>query len=187
MIDLTSKGLPNTINVNGRLYSIYTDFRIWMRLAIQLQHLKNGDTIDVAYLFKNEHPPRISIENDLLPFLYPKQELPRRTGKESDAILIDYELDADLIWAAILGQYGVDLCEVEELHWWKFRAMISGLNESTKLHEVMSFRCYEKRRDNSDPYEELRRAWEIVKEPEGDGDAFSKLFEVPEQGQQMEN
>ena len=31
MIDLTEKSLPNTIQVQGRDFSIHTDFRIWMR------------------------------------------------------------------------------------------------------------------------------------------------------------
>lgn len=186
MINLKKRGLPNTIVVHGRPYSIYTDFRTWLQVTEDLQKLKPGQTIDLSYIFKNEHPAQINIY-EVMAFLNPPQELPRKTGKESDAILIDYKLDADLIWAAILGQYGVDLCEVEELHWWKFRAMISGLNENTKLREVMEFRCYEKRKDSSDPYEELRQAWEIVKEPEEQNDAFSKLFEVPEQGQQTEN
>lgn len=34
MIDLTKKALPNTITVDGRAYSIYTDFRVWMQFEI---------------------------------------------------------------------------------------------------------------------------------------------------------
>lgn len=183
MIDLRQKGLPNTLEVNGRSYSIYTDFRKWIKLTEQLRKMKTGQYIDISYLFKNEHPGKIDIK-DLLPFLNPPQELPRSTGT-TDAIPIDYIIDGDLIWAAVMGQYGVDLVEVEDLHWWKFLAMIKGLNESTKLREVMGFRCYEKQTDKADPYEKMRIAWEIVREDEAtqeERDRFSAVFEVP-QGQ----
>ena len=94
---------------------------------------------------------------ELFTFSRPQSPLPRSIS-HSDVIILDYELDANLIYAAFLGQYGIDLCEVN-LHWHKFLALLGGLNESTKLHEVMGYRCYEKSNDKKDPYEELRRAW----------------------------
>ena len=56
MIDLTQKALPNTVMVGGRAYSIYTDFRLWMRFEIAVNKLRKGETIDISYLFKNEMP-----------------------------------------------------------------------------------------------------------------------------------
>ena len=184
MIDLKRRGLPNTLEVHGRPYSIYTDFRTWLRVTEDLQKLRPGEYINLAYIFKNEHPAAISI-NDIMAFLNPPQELPRH-AESSDTIAIDYSIDGDLIWAAILGQYGVDLVEVEDLHWWKFLCMIKGLNDSTKMREVMGFRCYEKHTDKTDPYEKLRAAWEIIKIDEAtqeELDRFSAVFEVPEKGQ----
>lgn len=181
MIDLKKKGLPNTLEVNGRPYSIYTDFRTWLQVAEDLQKLRPGQYIDLAYIFKNKHPQVINI-NDVIKFLNPPQELPRTTGS-GDCIAIDYTIDADLIWAAILSQYRIDLCEVEDLHWWKFLAMLRGLNEGNKLREVMGFRCYEKSKDKTDPYEKLRTAWEIIKIDEAtqeEIDRFSAVFEVKE-------
>lgn len=185
MIDLKQRGLPNTIMVGGKPYSVYTDFRVWLRVSEDLQYLKPGKYVDVKYIFKNDYPPKIAI-NDILTFLSPPQELPRRVRTTSNAIAIDYTIDADLIWAAILGQYGIDLVEVEELHWWKFLAMIRGLNESTKMREVMGIRCYEKHKGKDDPYEQMRMAWEIIREDDTtqeEIDHFSKVFEVPDKGQ----
>ena len=157
MIDLTIKGLPNTITVNGRSYSIYTDFRVWMRLYIQLQKMKKNERIDVRYIFKNEHPKKINLD-DLYQFLSPPHELPRAIGRQSHTRLVDFEIDSNLIYAAFMGQYGIDLIEVEELHWHKFLALFEGLNKSTKLREVMECRAYEKIKDDKDPYEKLRLA-----------------------------
>ena len=58
---------------------------------------------------------------------------------------------------------------------------MNGLNDSTKLREVMGYRCYEKSTDrDKDVYEELRRAWEIEQpisaEEQAELEKFSDLF-----------
>lgn len=180
MIDLTQKGLPNVVWINGSPFSIYTDYRLWMRFEIEVGKLRRGQVMDISYLFKNEMPERCNI-TDMLSFSRPYSPLPRNIGAESDVIALDYELDGDLIYAAFLGQYGIDLVEVEELHWHRFLALLKGLNETTKLREVMSYRCYEKSTGKSkDIYEELRRAWEIEKiteENQEEIDKFNSYFE----------
>lgn len=160
MIDLTKKGLPNVVEINGSLYSIYTDFRLWMRFEISVSKMSLVDNIDVSYLFKNEKPMYCDLR-ELFVFSRPQSILPRPIGN-NDVITIDYELDADLIYAAFLGQYGIDLVDVEELHWHKFLALLKGLNEDTKLREVMGYRCYRKSENRDrDIYDEMRMAWEI--------------------------
>ncbi|MGN0352386.1 MAG: Gp15 family bacteriophage protein [Roseburia sp.] len=179
MIDLTKRALPNTVVVGGRAYSVYTDFRLWMRFEISVSKLKRGETIDISYLFKNDMPVYCDLR-ELFVFSRPISPLPRQVS-HNNVIALDYEMDSDLIYAAFLGQYGIDLCEVEELHWHKFLALLNGLNDSTKLREVMGYRCYEKSTDkDKDVYEELRRAWEIEPpmsaEEQAELDEFSNLF-----------
>lgn len=179
-MDLTKKVLPNTVVVGGRAFSIYTDYRLWMRFEIEVSKLKKGETIDISYLFKNDMPVYCNVA-DLYVFSRPQSLLPREVH-HSSAIVIDYELDADLIYAAFLGQYGIDLIDVKELHWHKFLALLKGLNDSTVMSRVMGYRSYEKRsNDNKDPYEEMKRAWEILppvsEEEQEEIEEFSKLFE----------
>ena len=178
MMDLTMKSLPNTVSVGGRDFSVYTDFRLWMRFEIAVSKMRRGEEIDVSYLFKNDMPNYCDIR-ELLVFSRPRSVLPRPIGQRN-VISLDYEIDAELIYSAFLGQYGIDLFEVEELHWHKFLALLKGLNESTKLREVMGYRCYEKNTDkNRDVYEELHRAWEIERisvEEQEEIDKFSNLF-----------
>ncbi len=38
MLDLTQKSLPNAISVGGRDFSVNTDFRIWMRFAMEYRN-----------------------------------------------------------------------------------------------------------------------------------------------------
>ena len=178
MMDLTKRALPNTVMVGGRAYSIYTDYRVWMRFEIAVRKMRHGDTIDISYLFKNDMSAYCDL-TELFTFSRPVSPLPRPIS-HSNVIVLDYELDSDLIYAAFLGQYGIDLCDVKELHWHKFLALLNGLNDSTKLREVMGYRCYEKSDDKKDPYEELRCAWEIEppmsEEEQAKLEEFSNLF-----------
>lgn len=161
MMDLTTKRLPNVIEINGSRYPINTDFRLWMRFEIEVGKLKPNEKLDVSYLFVNEMPLFMTL-NDLLAFARPERILPRSTGSYGDAIAMDYEIDSELILAAFWGQYGIDLTEAD-LHWHTFLALLHGLNEQTKLREVMGYRMYEKNNGQKDHYEELKRAWTIEK------------------------
>lgn len=179
MIDLTIKSLPNTVCVNGRDYSIYTDYRLWMRFEIAVSKMKPSDRIDVSYLFKNDHPVQCDIR-ELFKFSRPKNILPRLLRSSSE-IVLDYEIDSDLIYSAFLGQYGIDLIDVSELHWHKFQALLRGLNNTTRLLEVMQARAYEKVTDKSyDPHEEMKLAWRIEgavsEQDQEELDEFNDLF-----------
>lgn len=179
MMDLTKRGLPNVVEINGSLYSIYTDYRLWMRFEIEVSKMKQGKEINVSYLFKNKMPNHCDLR-ELFVFSRPQSVLPRPIGN-SNAIALDYEIDADLIYAAFLGQYGIDLADIEELHWHKFLALLKGLNSNTKLREVIGYRCYEKNNNkNRDVYEEMRMAWEIEppmsEEDSEELEEFSRIF-----------
>ena len=173
------KALPNTVICNGRAFSVYTDYRVWMRFEIQLVNWHEGEPFPIDYLFKNDVPVNIELK-DLLAFSRPHSELPRKISDDEDVTVIDWEIDAELIYTAILGQYGIDLFDTEYLHWHKFLAMIKGLNESTKLREVMQYRMYKRENGkNVDQYERLKSAWEIRRlsyEEEQELDEFNKVF-----------
>ena len=180
MIDLTKhNALPDTIISEGREFKINTDFRVWMKFEISLTKMRKDDLLSVGYLFVDEMPRFCNI-NSLLEFSRPKNELPRQVFGHSDTIVIDYELDSDLIYSAFLGQYGIDLVEVEHLHWHKFLALLSGLNDSTRLREVMGYRCYEPSTEKEEVWRaKLKRAWEIDRmsmEEKEELDKFSNLF-----------
>ena len=173
-MDLTSRALPDTVTVGGRAFHVHTDYRVWMRFEIERMKMREGKGLNVGYLFVDEKPKRCDIR-DLLKFAHPVDVLPRSIGHSSGAIALDYEIDSDLIYSAILGQYGIDLIDVEHLHWHKFLALIKGLNNSTKLREIMGYRCYVKQRSKTDPYEELKYAWSIERTTEEEQEETEKF------------
>lgn len=178
MIDLTKRGLPNVVEINGIPYSIYTDFRVWMRFEIALGKLKKGTSMDVSYLFKNNMPAYCDI-GQLLVFSRPQNILPRQM-KNNDVISLDYELDSDYIFSAFLGQYGIDLVDIDQLHWHKFLALLKGLRDNEMLCKIMAYRGYDESDARSNVYVDLKRAWEIEKISEEDQteiDKFSNYFD----------
>lgn len=180
MINLTDRNaLPDSVIVKGREFKVYTDFRVWMKFEISLTKMHKDDLLSIGYLFPDEKPKYCSI-NSLLEFSRPRNELPRQIFGGSDVVIIDYELDADLIYSAFLGQYGIDLVDIEYLHWHKFLALLSGVNDNTRLREIMGYRCYEPSTEKEDVWRaKLRRAWEIDRmsmEEKEELDEFNDLF-----------
>lgn len=77
-----------------------------------------------------------------------------RAGDEPDAAPgekdFDYEFDAPEIYASFRQLYGIDLLE-EDMHWWKFRALLSGcffcrcaLSEKIRLRHLDVSECKDK-------------------------------------------
>lgn len=63
------------------------------------------------------------------------------TGEESEQ-LFSYTHDYDLIFAAFLSEYGIDLLDPgTRLHWWRFRAMLAALPSECQLMQVIGYRA----------------------------------------------
>lgn len=177
MIDLTKRGLPSVVEINGRPYSIKTDFRVWMKFANQVKRMRADEYIDVSYLFVDEKPGYCDL-NILIAFCFPKSELPRQKGGSKE-ILFDYEIDGAHIYAAFMSQYGIDLIDIEELHWYKFLALFKGLKDDEIISKIMAYRGYEKRDNKKDPYLDLKEAWRIEyisPEEQAKIDEFNNMF-----------
>lgn len=167
MLDLTKKVMPETIMVSGVSYKLKTDYQYWLTFALKLKHKNITDIADLYYLFDGKHPQGSDIETfkALHDFYAPPKALPRSVGSGSDSIILDFELDADYIYAAFMEQYHIDLISPEtHLHWYKFNALFDSLH-NTKLNDIMSYRAYDSTDKSS--YEQqmtkLRQAWEIIK------------------------
>lgn len=81
--------------------------------------------------------------------------------KKKHKAIYSYEYDAELIYSAFLSQYGIDLNEIEYLHWWKFKSLFEGLNEENKICQYMSYRAMDlskiKDKEQKKYYRELKR------------------------------
>jgi Bacteriophage Gp15 protein len=60
-------------------------------------------------------------------------------GKQTKTF--DYEKDAELIYASFFAVYKIDLFEMQgKLHWKKFNALLSNLNDESPLKKVIGYR-----------------------------------------------
>ena len=175
--------LPDHVSAGGKFFLIHTDFRKWLGFS---EFAKDKEIIldDLNYLYVDEVPPK-ELQKEafdgLLKFFNPQQDLPRATGKTEK--ILDYTIDSQLIYAAFMEQYGIDLTETDEqghykeMHWHKFLALLSGLH-STKLNEVMSWRCWEG--DTKSEYgkqmAKLKAAWELPPDNQKEIDEALEAF-----------
>lgn len=148
MIDLRIKGLPNTICVNGELFSIKTDFREWLKFEDILKRLSKGESVNKSEFlpYFDGKPPFYSdsVVAELISFYTNPNITPIDIGSSSDRKLLDYIEDGEYIVASFLAEYGIDLTEVEYLHWWKFQALFRSLKDDSKIMQIMGYRAYKK-------------------------------------------
>ena len=142
--------LPETVIVEGREYSINTDFRagVLFEMMMNDKSQSNEDiirqTLDI--FFSEEIPDDLeSAINEILWFYRcgyepQKRRSRREPEKAADDRVFDYDIDGPLIYAAFKSQYGVDLQDVEYLHWWKFTAMFQGLHDDEQIRMIISYR-----------------------------------------------
>lgn len=149
--------LPHTVTALGRDLPIRADYRTGIRFEqlIWDRALSDRERV-IAGLLLYFDPAALPDTTEGLMAAYDAalwfyrlgEELPERTreGEERAAPkqprrLIDYALDAQYIYAAYWDQYGVDLQETADLHWWTFRALFAGLRDDHMLMKILGYRA----------------------------------------------
>jgi len=84
-------------------------------------------------------------------------------GKSTRAYSFEY--DDDYIYSAFLTQYGIDLQDIEDLHWWKFKAMFRALKENNEIVKIMGYRSMtintNMSKEQKDFYSNMKRIYAI--------------------------
>lgn len=153
-----------TITLDGQPYGIHTDFKDWMDFYILLSKAKEDtDAIITALQIVMVDMPGEDYDelaDELLAFLRneapagPQEDDPGapqlmrdvvNNKKEGSAApwrprVLDYEADGNLIYAAFMQAYGIDLAETS-MHWHRWLALFDGLPDNCKLRRVMGWRA----------------------------------------------
>lgn len=165
MIDLTQKSLPSTICVNGRDFLLKTDYRNWLQLDRNLQGNDSPTFQDIICVLDEKCviPYNDELEDlfyAIRDFLVNKNTCPKDSGGGES--VIDFEIDGEYIYAAFLQQYGIDLVDIEYLHWHKFLALFRSLSDNTMLGKIMSYRGYSKDdKSYEEQMRELKSMWQL--------------------------
>lgn len=185
MLDLfkNKKELPDSIYLDdGSSYLIQTDYKYWILFYRYCR--MHAKLTDFLVMFPYEKPAPEQLQEafqKLIEFANPPKTIPRSTGKESSEIILDYDIDADYIYAAFMEQYHINLLDDNlKMHWYEFSVLLSCLHDC-KLTEIIGYRCYQP--SNNTSYEKqmkaLKEAWKIEaeeKQIDKDLEYFNSLF-----------
>lgn len=128
--------LPDRVTVGRRRYKLRLDFRNVLRM---IDTLTRDDLLPEArdYLaLRCVTKPKGDIQAlmaAVLELLFPAR------GESTEKIM-DYAQDADLIRAAFLQCYGINLYR-DKLHWFEFSALLASMPEGSRYSEILSIRA----------------------------------------------
>lgn len=153
MISFT-KPLTDSVICNGIEYKLNTDYRIWLKLM--------HDRLEIKELFQDKVAPMTDeVIEQLLYFQSGENYSMNEQGEHAqEAVerLIDFEIDAGLIYAGFMQCYGIDLIDIEYLHWHKFLSLLINMPESAKLSTVVEVRQYN---GDDEMYKKLKDKWAL--------------------------
>lgn len=168
LIDL----LPKKVIIDRKSYDMNYDFRTSILFEIMIQDNEIGEEekiINALNLYYPVVPENIKegIEK-ILWFYRCGKELSKEkggvgSGKSGQIYSFDY--DDDYIYAAFLDQYNIDLQDIEDLHWWKFKALFKSLTEDNEFVKIMGYRAMDISKDmpkeQKDFYRKMKKLHEI--------------------------
>lgn len=158
-MDLAKAYLPDAVEVSGKFYKVQTGHSFWFRFS-QIADAEKAYLTDFDFLYLDDKPEdRQEGVTALSRFYYEPKELPRSSGADDGERVMDYLLDSDLLYAAILQCYGIDLYE-KQYHWHKVRSMIAGLH-NTKLNDIIGYRCADVGKNRE--LAKAKEAWRLPK------------------------
>lgn len=147
---LTSK-LPVTVDICGTEVTIDTDFRTAIKygklLGSDLDDNEKALRILLLFFPAEREFKHVKEMFEKIEWFYGGGKTPEEkrqeekikgmsNGKEG----YSFELDSWLICAAFMSQYGIDLTNIDYMHWWKFLSLFNGLDSSNKIVEIMGYR-----------------------------------------------
>lgn len=148
-MNLLIDALPETVEVGGKQVAISTDFRTGIRFELLMQEGEGDPQTRLIEALRLYYPV---LPNDiegalaaLLCFYRCGEKHFQETAKSAAsarkvAQSYCFRQDASLILAAFRAAYGIDLAEVEGLHWFTFRALFFALPADCELKTVMGYR-----------------------------------------------
>lgn len=157
---LTAKP-PETIELSGLEYPIHTDFRVFLEVESLLQEEGEEGLFKALSLFYGGIPTDVPAAADRFAWFYrcgkPVKETKGKGQGTPQKPTFSFTYDGELIYAAFLDQYGIDLAE-EKLHWWKFMALFEALKPDHMFCEIRKCRAVKITNDMSKAQKEYYSA-----------------------------
>jgi len=155
------KAFPSTVIIDGNVYAIYADFRNILRIFALLKdkNVNEYTRIDTLIRWFFTEPEQIEYICENIPFeviiqaftdfVNPKSEnditQPSSTYDEENEAeqsekQFDYDFDADEIYSSFMSEYGIDLIDIDFLHWYKFKILLLNLSSEIAFKKKIELR-----------------------------------------------
>lgn len=132
-----AKVLPEKVVADdGREYSVDADFRTVLR-CIRVCTDPDVEPKDALYMLMMWFYGGAIVPNAMELFV---RFITTGDSDDADPAKMDFEQDADAIYSSFMMDYGIDLLDIEFLHWYKFQALLGGLSEKTALQGRIQLR-----------------------------------------------
>ena len=129
---------------------IRTDFRESIKFELLMQDRDIEDERKVKmilnlYYYRPEQITNIKQALEEVVWFYTGGDKKENTNINNNSNnkkqIYSYEFDAEYIYSAFMQQYKIDLNSIRYLHWWKFRALFTNLNEDVLFSKIMQYRA----------------------------------------------
>lgn len=152
MINALYEPFPDTIEAEGIVYPVITDFREWFRFADMLAD-KDLSADEQLLLLTNwllEPPKRITRElvNAVFGFYRaaalepePLYEDDEEEEQPSRPPVFSWKYDARFVLGDFRRYYSIDLLSEEYMHWWEFRCLFAALPDDSQCQKRMAYRA----------------------------------------------
>lgn len=169
LIDL----LPTSVEADNKNYEINSDFRTSMLFEMMMldEELDKEEKITNALqLYYPIIPSNTNEAVKKIMWFYScgKDNTKHKgTGSGGAEQIYSYEYDDGYIYSAFLSQYGIDLQDIDYLHWWKFKAMFNSLKDDNMIVKIMGYRSLDlntiKDKEQKAHYRKLKKIYELPK------------------------
>lgn len=163
--------LPLVVEIDGIEYDINSDFRTSMLFELMMadNELDDKQKIEQAIqLYYPKIPNNIDKDIEQLLWFYRCGKdiiVSNGSGKGKSTQIYDFNFDDDYIYSAFLDQYGIDLQDIEFLHWWKFKALFKSLKEDNEIVKIMGYRSMDlnkiKDKEQKSHYKKMKDLYKI--------------------------
>lgn len=175
LIDL----LPSSVEIDDTEYEINTDFRISVLFSLLMEDnelTEEQKVLQAVNLYYPVVPNNIGKAIEQIKWFYSCGKLDKPIGNKKRGIsskkVFDFEADANYIYSAFMSQYRIDLQDIRQLHWWKFKALLESLKEDNKLSKIIEYRSVDlskiKDKEQRKFYKDMQKQYSLKKENKED-------------------
>ena len=175
LIDL----LPSSVKIDSTEYEINSDFRTSVLFSLLMEDdnlSKEEKVLQALNLYYPVVPDNSEEAIKQIKWFYSCGKLDNPIGNKkartSSKKVFDFEVDANYIYSAFMSQYNIDLQDIEQLHWWKFKALLEGLKEDNKLSKIIEYRSVDlskiKDKEQRKFYKDMQKQYSLNKESKED-------------------